>query len=382
MKFGLSIEEARRVNVEGTRTFVETAKRSQRLRRVIYVGGFKIGAQNARETIARAGGYERSKIEADDLVRAYEREGVPITRVQPGTIIGDSRTGESKQLWGFADLVRDLFHGKIPALVGDASYWMPLMTVDFLARFIAGVPELEGEVEGEHIVIDDATPPMIELVERITRHLGVPVVRRTVPKGALEWFLRIGGERLTGVSPEAVSFIGPERYDVHATKRAMSAMGLEMPDIDLAVRRTVDHFLASRFGKRDVARTHALASGLRRVGGIPTWVEGSPNTVRRRPPPWNPARLGIVGRRRRGAARLLADAHAVRATLGEKLRALEVPVVIVAGERDPLVEDPGGVEVVTVAGSGHFPQLDAPAEVASVIARVVGRARLSVVRAA
>ena len=54
------------------------------------------------------------------------------------------------------------------------------------------------------------------------------------------------------------------------------------------------------------------------------------------------------------------------------MRALDMPVVIIAGEGDPLVEDAGSARVVTVEGTGHFPQLDTPAELAAAIARFVG----------
>lgn len=52
-------------------------------------------------------------------------------------------------------------------------------------------------------------------------------------------------------------------------------MGLQMPDIDRAVFRTVDHFLATPFGKRSGARL----AGMHRVGGTSTWVEGKPGST-------------------------------------------------------------------------------------------------------
>ncbi len=498
MKFGLDLEEARRVNVEGARTFYRIASEAPRLRRVVHVGGFKIRSDGGvKVALDRLGGYERSKIEVDLLVRELEREGLPITRVQPAAIIGDSLTGETSQLWGFADLVRDLFHGRIPAVIGGEGWWMPLVTVDLLAKFIAGVPDLGDGAASEYLLVDDATPELGELLERMTRHLGVAAVRRTVPKAPLEWFLRMGGERLTGISPEAISFIGDERYDVHATKLALGAMGLEMPDIESAVLRNVDFLAATRFGKR--ARQTEEA-GMKRVAGVPTFVEGAPaasdvlllhgipldasswdgvlGELRARrgaerlraasadlpglarttkttsdpatwmesllaghagkpwivahslgtryavehadrhpdrvaglvlvspfflqaPPPFflRNATLGslafslmrdadlvkLVGNEwadaprewlsrpgaRKRVAHALADAHAVRDELGRMMRALDMPVVIVAGERDPLVEDAGSAQVVTIAGTGHFPQLDKPAELAAAIARFV-----------
>ena len=416
---------------------------------------------------------------------------MPVSRVQPGAIVGDSITGETTQFWGFSDLVKDLFHGRIPAVVGGAGYWMPLVPVDIVAQFIAGLADLGAAANGEFTLIDDATPDLDELLERIARHVGIAAVRRAVPKATLEWFLRHGGERLTGVSAEALSFIDSARYDVDATKRAMAAMGLVQPALDRAVLRTVDFLLATRFGAD--SRPPAESAGMRRVAGIPTFTVGAPEsadvvllpgipldasswdgvaaklagaevrTARADLPglgrttketgspaawmesllaghggrPWivghslgtryavehafaHPDRVsGVVldlpvlppgaaaalpperdarvdrlraharsrphgsrGREaRRSATRLArgrAPALASRGCSGptpsapswRRRCALEVPVVILVGERDPLVEEAGDAKVFVVPKSGHFPQLDEPGIVAATITRL------------
>ncbi len=66
-------------------------------------------------------------------------------------------------------------------------------------------------------------------------------------------------------------------------------------------------------------------------------------------------------------ARALADADAVRDDLTAKLRALDIPIVIVVGERDPLRTVSGNAHVVTVEGTGHYPQLDQASDVAAAI---------------
>ncbi|WP_199859977.1 SDR family oxidoreductase, partial [Thermobifida halotolerans] len=50
------------------------------------------------------GAYEASKTEADAAVRALaEREGLPLSVVNPSTVIGDSITGEAGQYIGLAE---------------------------------------------------------------------------------------------------------------------------------------------------------------------------------------------------------------------------------------------------------------------------------------
>jgi pimeloyl-ACP methyl ester carboxylesterase len=67
----------------------------------------------------------------------------------------------------------------------------------------------------------------------------------------------------------------------------------------------------------------------------------------------------------------LARAHLARRQLQRTLRELarEMPVLVIAGAADPLIEAAGDAEVLVLDGTGHFPQLDRPADVAAAIER-------------
>lgn len=503
MQFGMTEAVARAANVAGTRALLELVA-TPALRTFVLVSGFKIGddvefralgldpdgaydAAHYDPLYRRLGGYEASKLEADHLVRDFTRtRGIALARIHPGAVIGDARTGETTQLFGFAPLVDKLWRGKLPAIPGGPQHWLPLIPVDFLARFMARVPEHPGN----YILLDDSGPQLAEMLARIGERLGVRVPRRRVPIGLARWMVP-AAER------EGLGFLADRRYDTTSTRRLAAELGLAWPAIGDALDRCADFLVASRFGAQPAAPT----ARLERIAGAPTFVVGDrrtadtvllhgmpldsdswlpvaatlsgsimradlpgigrsaaagasprewmeslladaahpqvvvghslgtryaleyaaadPRRVRalvliapfflQAPPPaimrWVPsARLAARGMRRRhlealvaGNARArtpvldgpiaalarpgararfgehLARAHAARTSLQRMLHDLArtVPVLVIAGERDPLLASAGAAEVVILDGTGHFPQLDRPAEVAAMIDRFV-----------
>src|SRR5678815_4236678 len=104
---GIDDATARRVNVTGTRTVLDLARDAGRLERVVHwstamVSGDRKGTfyEEDLETGQKFhNGYERTKYDAEKLVRAAMRQ-LPITVLRPGIIVGDSKTGEIDKLDG------------------------------------------------------------------------------------------------------------------------------------------------------------------------------------------------------------------------------------------------------------------------------------------
>jgi dihydroflavonol-4-reductase len=106
-------------------------------------------------------------VESDAVVQARARAaGVPLTIVNPSTVIGDSRIRESPQTLGMATTVLDLLADRLQALPGGRDTFVPVVTVDYLATFAALLPTLEDTVGRSYWVLDDATPPLPALLER------------------------------------------------------------------------------------------------------------------------------------------------------------------------------------------------------------------------
>lgn len=100
--FDTPLDEARAINVEGTRNvlgFAETLYERGRLRRfdhfsTAYVAGRAEGLMREHElpTTTFNNTYEQTKWESEELVRSFQQE-LPISIFRPSIIVGDSRTG-------------------------------------------------------------------------------------------------------------------------------------------------------------------------------------------------------------------------------------------------------------------------------------------------
>ncbi len=133
VRFDHSLEQARHMNVDGTRKMLDIAASMSSLRSFTYVGTAYVAGEREgliRETELDVGQnfrntYEQSKAEAETLVRS--RAGsLPCVILRPSIIVGDSQTGVtssfkmlywplkiySRRLWrtvpGFRDAVLDI----------------------------------------------------------------------------------------------------------------------------------------------------------------------------------------------------------------------------------------------------------------------------------
>lgn len=252
-RFGLGRDEARRANVDGAVNVVRWAAGRPRLRRLVHVSGYRVAAGAALpypvpedESAAlyrRYGAYEASKREGDAAVRAVAaHEGVPVTAVHPATVIGHSATGESGQYIGLADMVEKLRAGRLPALAGTRRTFVPVVTVDHLARFMAAVPGHDHGTYRAHWVLDDATPDLPELIALLARHLDRRPPRIVLPVALVRRLPRA----LTGVEPETLTFLSEDRYDTTSADALSAAAGLSHPPVADALRRWADRLIADR----------------------------------------------------------------------------------------------------------------------------------------
>lgn len=245
MQLGLDPAVTKAVNEGGTERVVRLAASFRHRPRFVLTSGFRMGASKARD-LDCLGAYEATKIRADRRARVLASElGLPITVVNPGVVIGDSRTGETTLFWGFADIVRELQRGKMLAVPGSARHWMPLVTVDYLAEFLASVPPCDVKPLTEYFLLDDRTPSLGAMMKIIARQLGVSAPRFHVPMPFVPTLLRIMGQ---AAKIEGLTFISTDRYDVTSATRAADEAGLVLPDIELAIRKNVDFLLATDFG--------------------------------------------------------------------------------------------------------------------------------------
>lgn len=249
--FGLSRDEARATNVEGTRHVLRWAAARPRLERFVLLGGYRMTKVDLTTLDARAldehyaaGAYEGSKIEAYAVFRALAADlGVPWTAVHPSGVIGDSRTGETTQLAGLGETVQRLYERRLPALAGNERTFVPVVSVDYLADYLATVP-VRAETAGQDLVVfDPASPPLPTLVKTLAGLLGVPAPGWSLPVGLLAALPSV----LTGVHRESTRFLVEDGYDTRDGEAHAAAMGLLHPPLEEALARWCAYLVSTRF---------------------------------------------------------------------------------------------------------------------------------------
>jgi thioester reductase-like protein len=171
ISFTLPIDEARRINVDGTRELVRLAVDAHEhgaLERFVhvstaYVAGDRVGLVSEHDGDVGQGfrnTYERTKLEAEEVVRDSE---LPAAIVRPSIIVGDSGTGWTQAFnviyWPLQAFARGLF----PTVPADPGARVDIVPVDVVADALLAL--LDGPARGGafHVVAGDRAPTNAQL---------------------------------------------------------------------------------------------------------------------------------------------------------------------------------------------------------------------------
>jgi thioester reductase-like protein len=144
VRFDHSLDEARNINVEGTRRILDFAAGASQLRSLAYVGTAYVAGQRSglvREDELVVGqryrnSYEQTKAEAEALVRS-RFSTLPIVILRPSIIVGDSRTGATSSFkmmyWPLKIYARRLWR----TVPGFPDAVLDIVPVDFVASAVA-----------------------------------------------------------------------------------------------------------------------------------------------------------------------------------------------------------------------------------------------------
>ncbi len=145
-RFDLTLEDARRTNVGGTRNILDFARACSVLKRVDYIGTAYVAGKRTgiiRENELNEGQehnntYERSKMEAEELVRE-SMSGLPLAILRPSIVICDSRTGRASSFNGFYRALRMYWLGALKVLPGNPGSAMDLVPVDYVTEAVHSI---------------------------------------------------------------------------------------------------------------------------------------------------------------------------------------------------------------------------------------------------
>jgi nucleoside-diphosphate-sugar epimerase len=162
-----------RVNVQGTRNVLEAAL-GQGVRKFIYCSTCGVhgnidhppGGEDA--PIQPADYYQRTKYEAEPLVREFHRQGLPSVILRPAAIYGP---GDPER---FLMIFRRVARGTFPMLGDGRTFYHPLYIDNLVDAFVRAMEDGVGDGEA-YLIADDQYLEIEDLVRRVGRALGVEV---------------------------------------------------------------------------------------------------------------------------------------------------------------------------------------------------------------
>jgi thioester reductase-like protein len=140
VSFELPLDDARSVNVEGTRRMLQFARSCDRLERFSYVSTAYVAGEPGglfREDELAVGQefrnpYERSKFEAELALRSEGRD-LPLQILRPSIVVGDSSTGRTSSFNVLYGPLKAFARGAIPAIPARRDAPVDIVPVDYVA---------------------------------------------------------------------------------------------------------------------------------------------------------------------------------------------------------------------------------------------------------
>jgi thioester reductase-like protein len=271
VSFTMPLDEARAINVEGTKRMLELAELARTrggLRRyghvsTAYVAGDHVGRFSESDLDVGQefhNSYEQSKYEAEGLVRG--QEGLPFTILRPSIIVGDQRNGWTSAFnvlyWPLRAFARGMFTA-VPAI---NSAPVDVVSVDYVADAIYELCESCGGIgETYHLTAGKNASTIGEIAAAASRYFRRPLPEVLTPaefdaldRGQAERSaLEVGRVYFPYFSAETV-------FDQAESRALLEPAGINAPPLGDYLERLLDFATRSRWGKRPISRVDAFAT--------------------------------------------------------------------------------------------------------------------------
>lgn len=272
VRMNLRIEDARQSAVAGTRNalaFAASCARAGNLRKVelvstVGVGGRRPGVLREQWLAAARefhNTYEQAKAEAEVVAMEAAAHDVPLTVHRPSMVIGDTRTGRVIHSQIFHHLAEFLSGRRTLGVLPDAGPTrLDVVPSDYVAAAIAwsaGTAQTTGRVL--HLCAGpDRAMPIGALRERVRERFRAAGVRLpppfTVPASvfralvaALARVAPARQRRALATVPTFLDYLAEDqRFGNGRTLALLAGADIPPPDIEAAVDRSLDHYLARR----------------------------------------------------------------------------------------------------------------------------------------
>jgi len=270
VRFDHSIDEARRINVEGTRRLLDFASGARQLRSFSYVGtayvaGERTGLIRENELAVGQGyrnTYEQTKAEAEALVRS-RLDSIPGMILRPSIIVGDSRTGVTSSFkmmyWPLKIYARRLWR----TVPGFPDAVLDIVPVDFVAAAVTRLAFDEAALGTTfHLCAGPRGGATIQqIASRAAEYFDAPEARYVDPKfffAAVRplLFLALWGRKrrvLRDGRAYRDYFTMRMQFDTTNAERLLAPAGLHPPPVMDYLDRLFQYCVASDWGRNQVS---------------------------------------------------------------------------------------------------------------------------------
>jgi long-chain acyl-CoA synthetase len=272
VRFDEPLERARAVNLEGTRAVLGLAAERRRRGGVsrydhvstAYVAGDRtdvVGEHELDPAVAHRNSYERTKFEAELLVREAAAE-LPVTVYRPSIVVGESDLGRTSNFNVLYWPIKIYASGYWRTLPGRKDTPLDIVPIDFVCAAILALRRRADTVGRTfHLAAGpDGALEIGEVVARIERFFPERRPVRTVDPG---WWMgavhpvlkraSFGRFRrfLHTIESYAPYFQQNPRFDNALTARLLREEGIDVPPVSLYFERLLHYCVESDWGRRD-----------------------------------------------------------------------------------------------------------------------------------
>jgi thioester reductase-like protein len=274
VSFQAGLAESREINVHGTQRILELARRCAErgvLRRVAhistaYVAGKHDGvfAEHDIDVGQRfRNAYERSKFEAERLVRSQASELPAVTILRPSIVVGESTTGWTPAFNVLYIPLRAFAAGKLRVLPAAPSAPVDVVPVDYVADAIIELARRDEQgVNTYHLVAGEHATTVGRLVELSARHLDRRpplIVPPRLYRATYPLISACAGPRGRTGLRRAAPFLPYYSMRVRYERHRAAAAGLRPPPLESFYPGLLDYAAAASWGKHPLPRPHATA---------------------------------------------------------------------------------------------------------------------------
>jgi thioester reductase-like protein len=190
VSFTQPIAEAREINVAGTRRMLDFAELAQERGGLdcyghistAYVAGTHAGGfAECDLDLGQAfhNSYERSKFEAEQLVRA--RTGLPWTIMRPSIVVGDRHNGWTAAFNVLYWPLRAFARGMFTAVPGNSAAPVDVVSIDYVADAVHALVESGGSGQTYHLTAGPNASTMGEIAGLASRYFRRPLPKVMTP---------------------------------------------------------------------------------------------------------------------------------------------------------------------------------------------------------